>query len=106
MDNGVSILKIAGAMARHAGHLHQVTASNIARADIPGARQARIESFELSLAELERGGEPRSSMSEAPLELERELLTMAEARGRHDAALAVWKSTLTMMRLAAGAPQA
>ncbi|GGY43870.1 hypothetical protein [Parvularcula lutaonensis] len=104
MDHGVSILKLTSAMARHAAHAHAVTADNIARADIPGARAKAAADFQASL----RGaGSPefRARDEGGLVSIEREMLAMGEARGRHDAALAVWKSTLSMMRIAIGGPQ-
>ena len=102
MDSPVSLLKLTSAMARHAGHVHDVTARNIARADMPNATAERLEPFEASLRRLEHARPPRRSDTGMAINLEAQMLTMAEASSTHDAALTVWKSTLKMMRLAVG----
>ncbi|MEM6912653.1 MAG: hypothetical protein AAF511_01605 [Pseudomonadota bacterium] len=105
MDHGLSILKLASAMARHAGHSHAATASNIARADVPEATVSKAMSFRESLRALQKGSEPDVEDTGQPISIESEMLSMAEASGRHGAATAVWKSTLNMLRLAVSGPQ-
>ncbi|MEO1042584.1 MAG: hypothetical protein AAFX52_09850 [Pseudomonadota bacterium] len=105
MDHGLSILKLASAMARHAGHSHAATASNIARADVPEATASKALSFRQSLRALEKEAEPGLEDTGQSISIEKEMLSMAEASGRHGAATAVWKSTLNMLRLAVTGPQ-
>ena len=105
MDQGVSALKIASVLARHASHAHAVTSNNIAKADVPGATAARVASFEKSLKRLDQGNDPFTLDTGQLISVEREMLSMAEAGGRHSAALSIWKSTLNMMRLAVTPPQ-
>ncbi|MEO1657079.1 MAG: hypothetical protein AAFR65_05110 [Pseudomonadota bacterium] len=105
MDHGLSILKLASAMARHAGHVHAATASNIARADVPEATARKAASFRQSLRALEQGKTPQDEDTGQAISIEREMLSMAEASGQHGAATAVWKSTLNMLRLAITGPQ-
>ncbi|MEM1379042.1 MAG: hypothetical protein AAGH41_00305 [Pseudomonadota bacterium] len=93
-------------MAAHASYQHNVVAQNIARADIPDARRLLVSEFERSLRRAEQGNPPRTREGRDAIRLETEMLSMAEAKGRHDSALTIWKSTLKMMRLAIGAPQA
>ena len=105
MDHGLSILKLASAMARHAGHAHAATASNIARADVPQATASKAASFRESLRALEKGQSPTIDETDQAISIEKEMLTMAEAAGEHSAAMAVWRSTLNMLRLAITGPQ-
>ncbi|MEM6748306.1 MAG: hypothetical protein AAF608_12900 [Pseudomonadota bacterium] len=105
MDHGLSILKLASAMTRHAGHAHAATASNIARADVPDATATRAVRFRDSLRELEQEQAPELEDTDQAISIEREMLSMAEASGQHSAATAVWRSTLNMLRLAITGPQ-
>lgn len=105
MDHGLSILKLASAMTRHATHAHAATASNIARADVPEATASKVASFRQSLRSLEQDKAPELEDTGQAINIEREMLSMAEASGQHGAATAVWKSTLNMLRLAISGPQ-
>lgn len=105
MDNGVSVLRLAGALTRHAASEHSVTARNIARADIPSATRQSVVAFRESLAALGEGKQAPVASTASPISLESEMLVMAEARGRHEAATAIWRSALNMMRLATTGPQ-
>lgn len=105
MEPSVSILKLTSAMARHASHVHQVTAQNLSRADIPDATRHQVRSFEASLRALSRFEGPKVIDSQTAIDVEEEMLSAAQAKGRHEAAMAFWQSGLKMMRLAIGAPQ-
>ena len=105
MDTALSVLKLSSGMARHAAASQMATARNIAQADVPGTKALRVKGFAESFDELERGDEIQQYTENKAVSLEAEMLTLAEARGRQDAAIAMWKSTLNMMRLAVGGPQ-
>ena len=105
METGLSVLKLTSGMARHAGHAQAATARNIAQADIPGTEPLRVKSFAESMDAMARGEAPGSFIEQAPLSLETEMLTLAKAKGQQDAAVAVWKTALDMMRLAVTGPQ-
>ena len=96
-----SLLGLASAMARHAGHVHATTADNIARADVPGAKAKEAARFDAALS----GEALRAKESGRSISLDAQLVTMAQNAGRHDAAVTVWTKTLDLMRLAAGSPR-
>jgi flagellar basal body rod protein FlgB len=104
MLTDLSVLKLTGAMARHSGHANAVTADNLARADIPGAKARATEEFRDALAG-RRAGAPQIDELNRPISTETEMLSMARHAGRHDAALGAWKSTLGLMRLALSRPE-
>lgn len=105
MEGPVSTLKLASAMARYAGHANEITAGNIARGDMPGAVGNRIPSFAETIRRFDRSLDPKIESTGQAINLETEMLDLAGAKGTHESAVAVWKSTLKMMRLAIGAPQ-
>lgn len=105
MDDPISILKLTGALARHAAQSHAVTAQNIARADIPGSTASQIEEFERGLARLDGAGDVRSISTTKAINIEEQMLSVAEAGGRHQAAVSIWRSAINMMRLAVTGPQ-
>ena len=105
MEANVSILKLTSAMARHATHAHQITAQNLSRTDIPDATRHHVRGFEASLRALSRSENPKVINSHKAIDVEAEMLSAAQAKGRHEAAIAFWQSGLKMMRLAIGAPQ-
>jgi len=105
MESSVSLLKLTGAMARHASHAHRITADNLSRADIPEATRLKVQNFQASLRKLDRAQDPIVFDTGRPIDLEEEMLSAAKAKGQHEAALAFWQSGLKLMRLAVGAPQ-
>ena len=105
VNDGVSTLTLASAMARHAAQSHAVTAQNVARADVPGATALRVKEFRETLGPDALGSERLLEDTGQAINIEREMLSMAEASGMHGASMAIWKSTLNMLRLAASGPQ-
>ena len=101
----LSILDTASAMARHAGHVHEVTARNVARADIPGAKADEAMTFAGALDRFAGGEAAAARRTRAPLVLDEQLMTMASNAGRHDAAVTVWSKVLDMARLAGSSPR-
>ncbi|MFN7054789.1 FlgB family protein [Hyphomonas sp.] len=116
MISDLQLFQIYGAMARHAAENQKVSAANIARADEPGYKASRVESFDAYLARIAvSGGDGansatfRTMMSDAPsnpngnnVSLEQEIFTSAEAMGQHNMALTVYSKSLDMLRTALG----
>jgi flagellar basal body rod protein FlgB len=99
----LSLLGVASAMSRHAGHVHDVTARNIAAADAPGTTRLRAASFAEAVGRADEALAPASTRERVVLD--DEMLTMARNAGRHDAAVTLWAKTLDMVRLAASSPR-
>ena len=100
-----SILETTAAMARHAGHVHEVTARNVARADVPGAKGDEAASFAEALDRFAEGEAPRAARDRKPLLLDEQMMVMARNAGRHEAAVTVWSKVLDMVRLAGSSPR-
>jgi flagellar basal-body rod protein FlgB len=116
MLNDSPLLRLYGAMARHAAQSQEVAATNIAQADTPGYRARMVESFEDYVKRqggLEGLGEaaPDFAINLRPgipepngntVSLETEALASASAKGRHDLALGVYGKALDVLRAAIG----
>lgn len=126
MLKSIEILRMAHALAAHASTRQGLSAANAANADTPGFRARDLPDF----AEIYRGGNgdgmalrhtrdghlspaltgsARSVLApgvEKPngntVSLEGEMMRAAAIRGEHDKALAVYKSTLSMIRSSLG----
>lgn len=116
MISDLNLLKIYGAMARHAAEAQSVSAANISRANEPGYKAQEIESFEAYLARVSqtRAADPfgasfQTSLSATPaapngntVSLEREIFNSAEAAGQHNLALTVYSKSIDLLRTALG----
>ncbi len=100
-----TILTIAKSMVSHATSRQAVLAENIAHADTPGYRAKDVASF----AEVFRGDAPVDaqvdrSASVKPtgnsVHLEDQVMYLAEARGQHEMALAMWEKMSNFYQLA------
>ncbi len=100
-----SLLNLSSAMARHAGHVHEVTASNIARVDMPGATAREAAGFADALRAVSGGEAVTAREGRAPISLDDELVRMAQNATRHDMAVTVWSRTLDMVRMAGASPR-
>lgn len=105
MIPSLSLLETASAVARHAGHVHAVTADNVARADMPGATAREAMRFGAAVRALGRGDAPAPQATNTPISLQSELAVMATNAGRHDAAVLLWSKTMDMVRLAGASPR-
>ena len=105
MIPNLSILETTSAMARHAGHVHEVTATNVARADVPGATGDAAAEFAEALGRFAEGEEAAARRTRRLLVLDDQMMTMARNAGRHDAAVTVWSKVLDMVRLAGSSPR-
>ncbi|MEQ8320755.1 MAG: hypothetical protein RH946_10860 [Rhodospirillales bacterium] len=116
MISDLPMFQVLGAMARHAAESQKVSATNIAHADDPGYKAARIESFEAFMARAASGSEHDGMASNFKtlladtqakpngntVSLEQELFSSAEAMGQHNLALTAYTKTLDLLRTAMG----
>lgn len=117
MLNDLAILKNTSAMASHASRRHTVIAENIANADTPGYKAKDVEPFsEVYLRSIRENRDVSTlTKSSALIEmdgpvsangnsvsLEGQMLTSAEAVGEHEMALAVYRKTFDLMKMAIG----
>jgi flagellar basal-body rod protein FlgB len=120
------ILSAAGALSRHASALQRAVAENVANADTPGYRARDVSAFQLDLAgnpdamRATRAGHlgAASEPSDFPLitrkapdsqsangnsvSLEGEMVRATDARRENDVALAVYKTSLEILRASLG----
>lgn len=122
MHDTLNLVRLAGAMARHAGSRQAVVAQNIAHADTPGYRARMVPSFRDSVALAPDGGlrrtraghmaappgGPEARPRERPgpvspngnsVSLETEMLAAVEAGREHKRALTIYRHTLDVLRL-------
>ncbi len=127
MFQDINVFKMAYAMATHAGKRQAMVAQNMANADTPGYKRRDIEPF---AAAYDRGG-PHAAMHasrpghlngiaqsgsrwaeltpDAPADpngnsvsIEEEMLTAVEVKRQHDRALAIYKTSLNVLRASLG----
>lgn len=125
MPGDLKILSMASAMARHAARRHEVIAENIANADTAGYKAKDLEPFAQAYSQrrLSAGGEGgaasasasadswRVILSNAPgaqspngntVSLEDQMVRSVEAQQAHEAATAIYKKTIDILRLSLG----
>jgi flagellar basal-body rod protein FlgB len=125
MFKNLEIFQMAGAMARHAETRQTMVAQNIANADTPGYKARDIASFaetyrtqDTSAMHATRAGhltgrsQPNDTRiiagagSESPngnnVSLETEMMKSVENTGEHKRAMAIYKSSLNILRLSLG----
>lgn len=120
----LKLLTMASAMARHSAARHQVLAENIANADTVGYRAKDIESFEKSLERASGGvrtattgaidaerltwrftevsGPGLESPNGNTVSLEDQMMRTIEAQQHHQAATAIYKKAIDILRLSLG----
>lgn len=125
MFENLSVFQTASAMAGHAAQRQALIAQNVANADTPGYVGKQLPPFAALYTPTEAPGIQRATReghlhgsSSAPqlapidmrggdnpndntVSLENELLKAAEAKSHHDRALAIYKSALDVLRVAA-----
>ncbi|UWQ91324.1 FlgB family protein [Rhodobacteraceae bacterium M382] len=129
MFSKLNVFQLAHAMATHAGKRQAVISANVANADTPGYMAKDLVSFR-QLVESAEGGRPDTmvasrtrhlngqsssllsateattssqlSSGENSVSLETEMLKAAEAKREHDRALAIYKSSLNILRTSLG----
>ena len=127
MYKNLTILNVAGLMARHAGARQTIVANNIANADTPGFKAKTVESFSGWMAEKNNSCDMKSTRRQhlAPqteqklptavtdpnaksepngnsVSLEMQTLTAVDVKQQHDKALAIYKSGLSILRSSLG----
>lgn len=127
MFENIEIFRMAHAMARHAGARQAVVSQNMANADTPGYAARDIAAFAQVYgsdtggqpARVTRGGHMLGSearrdfaLTDDPdavadpngnsVTLETEMLRAVDVKRQHDRALAIYKSSLTVLRTALG----
>ncbi|QJF52986.1 FlgB family protein [Roseobacter ponti] len=126
MFEKLDVFRMAHAMAVHAGHSQAVAAQNVANSDTPGFKARRVIPFsetyqdgpvpgghagQLSTRTRHLNGAAAGSMPEPVLDksgpaapngntvsLENEMLKSLDAKRQHDRALAIYKSSMTILR--------
>ena len=120
----LSIVRLASAMARHAGARHRVIAQNVANADTPGYRAREVRAFadyvnEGFTPKITRGahlaayrgpGAPEMVIDPTTLpspngnsvSLEAEMVKAVEAQGQHAMAQTVYRKVHDLMRMGLG----
>lgn len=125
MFEGLEVLRMAGSLAAHAADRQALVARNVANADTPGYRARDLESFAAvyrtgdSDLRRTREGHIRSGGQDAPaarvldaggpaspngntVSLEEEMIRSVEVKRGHDVALAVYRSSLDLLRASIG----
>jgi flagellar basal-body rod protein FlgB len=117
MLSNMKILDTMSAMAGHAAERHAVIANNVANADTPNFKaqdlqpfseifqasalgQKNIKSIQSQMIEMETGD--ISSPNGNTVSLEQQMMLSTENKANHDIALAVYKKSLNMMKMAIG----
>ena len=123
MFQNLDVFKTAVAMARHAGHMQALSAQNIANADTPGYRAQELPDFKeivrnpSAAQRATRAGHLFGAVSGQPqpherrdatdpngntVSLEEEMVRAVDAKRGHDRALAVYRSSLNILRASLG----
>lgn len=114
MFDELTILRDASALARHSALRHQVIAENIANADTPGYRAKDIEDFRdvyalngrnaaaIDWRAVEDAANAVASPNGNTVSLQDEMARSAAATDSHDAALAIYRKTLDILRITLG----
>lgn len=125
MFDRLEILRLAGELASHAASRQGAIAENVANADTPGFRARDLPSFgevydQESAFQLratrpehlsQEGEAPRWNLIDSPdqespngntVSIEDQMLRAAEVRKEHDTALAVYSTTMDILRTTLG----
>lgn len=117
MISDVKLLNVMSAMAKHASERHAIIADNIANADTPGFKAQDLQPFsEVFKAAEKRGvGFTGVEAKTVPMEtgvaaapngnnvgLEEQMMLATQNKADHEMALAVYRKTLDMMKMAIG----
>ncbi len=119
MQLDLSILRVAGALGRHAAERHSLIARNVANADTPGYRAVDLEPFADALRRAEAAGSSALSTTRqvpvaAPgagspngntVALEDQMLRAGQAARASEIATTVFSKTIAMLRAAAARPR-
>ncbi len=123
MFENLDIFRMSAAMARHAGKQQAVVAQNVANADTPGYGAREMPDFKASYLPADTSGAQRatrtrhlhgstdgaglpavqdvreqSSPNGNQISLETEILKSVDAKRQHDRALAIYKTSIAVLR--------
>ncbi len=127
MHADLNIFRTAGAQAAHAARRQAVIAANIANADTPGYKARDVGTFRDHLTDAGMGAGMRSSRAghlhgsersvpalaqqasstaedpnENTVSVEQEMMKSVEAKREHDRAVAIYRSSLNILRTSLG----
>ncbi len=125
MFQGLNVFNVAHAMATHAGHRQAVVSQNIANADTPGYKAQDIAAFadvvqgdRTSGMRASRAGhldgaagaggwqsfttDAQTDPNGNSVSVELEILKGVETKRQHDRAIAIYKSSLNILRTSLG----
>lgn len=125
MFTDLNVFRTAFAMAAHAGHRQAIVAQNVANADTPGYRardiapftdyfnqQSRTQMLATRAGHTNAAGsstEHTSIQSDDPsdpnensVSIELEMMKAVDAKRQHDRALAIYRSSMTILRSSLG----
>lgn len=125
MYTDLNVFKLAHAMARHAGKRQAIVAQNMANADTPGYRARDIDSFTKTFQQADPAAmrATRTSHIAGPtandswrtfetkdptdpngnsVSIEQEMLRSVEVKKAHDRALAIYRTSLSVIRASIG----
>ena len=117
MLSNIKLLDTMSAMAGHAARRHAVIADNIANADTSNFKAKDLQPFAQVFDAAERGQQNIKSLHAQIIEmetgdvaspngntvsLEQQMMLSVQTKGDHDMALAVYKKSLDMMKMALG----
>lgn len=123
MHTNLKVFTLTTEMARHAGKMQALSAQNVANADTPDYHAQRISSFADQLGDQNSGmrttraahltsdfSSHATQFSDTEfmspngnsVSIEQEMLVSVEAKRQHDRALAIYKSSMNMLRTTLG----
>ena len=122
MLNSIDILKMASAMARHAAERHQVLSQNIANADTNGYKAKDLEPFAEAYARMVRNQASAQSPHNGSslwradtvtlpgaaspngntVSIEDQMMRTVEAQQQHEAATAIYRKSMNILRMSLG----
>jgi len=117
MFKSVNLLETMSAMAGHAAKRHAVIADNVANADTPNFQAKDIRGFSEIYESAAKQGTPlteavntlipmdtgqATSPNGNSVSLEQQMMLSAQVKGDHEMALAVYRKSLDMMKMAMG----
>ncbi|MDZ7628432.1 MAG: flagellar basal body protein [Parvularculaceae bacterium] len=117
MQSDLSLLRIAGALGRHAAERLSTTAVNVANADTPGYRAKDLEPFEDAVRRLREGGDlstfrtktveslGAASPNGNTVLIEEEMLRAGQASRAGEIAATLFQKTIAMLRAAGARPR-
>lgn len=120
MLSDLKVLNMASALARYAAARHEVLAQNIANADTPGYRAKDVEPFDQAYQRIAEDGTNASGAEDSvwrvvtssdpgamspngnSVSLEDQMIKSVEAQQDHDAATAIYKKSIDILRMTLG----